>query len=168
MTKKIVSDNTEIENAQAEVEKLKAELSKLQKKEEPKKIRPRERNFDTEGRSLAFLDNVVIPGYKTYLATETKGNDMYRIQALLGIGYEFVTTAEIGITSLDGVPIESDKVIITSKSGVKHYFLKIPQEWYDDDLKKKQQRNLKNLKTAESPIGGFSGLTEGQAFINNG
>ena len=110
-----------------------------------------------------------IPGYHLHIFNDEPG----RIEEAQSGGYEFVSPSEIGSVArgvVSGNTALDDKVrFLVGKDGqgggLYAYLMKIKQEWYDEDVSDRQQRNDivdqaikagKNVKAGSSSEGFYS------------
>jgi len=112
-----------------------------------KRRRSGPRQFNSAG-PLGFLEGISIPGYHLHLANTNGagGKNPYRVQQLINdnVGYDFVHKDELPqLQQSELVDISDTKIKIRVGAGANDYayLLKIPDEYYQEDLKAKAERN---------------------------
>lgn len=93
--------------------------------------RPARPSFDNPGK-LKFPP---IPGYRLFVASVDDETQPHEYAKYIDIGYTPVQASEIGYDKLGHRPLKpDDKVEVNLGRGVRGILLKIPEEWYQEDV----------------------------------
>jgi hypothetical protein len=111
--------------------------------------RPRRRSFENPGR-LKFPE---IPGYHLFVAAIDDPNLPNEYERAEDIGYVPVLAEEIGYDTRGLRPLtKGEKIYVNLGRGVKGILMKIPQEWYEDDLAESFKHNNKQLMSTKDSL----------------